>query len=46
MTPVDSNSTQLLQGMHKWVYIFGNMVGVTDKAKINEELTIEELKNE
>lgn len=46
MTPVDSKSTQLLQGMHKWVYICGNFFGVTDKAKINNQLTIEELKNE
>ena len=46
MTPVDSKSTQLLQGMHKWVYISGNFFGVTDKAKINKQLTIEELKNE
>ena len=46
MTPVDPNSTQLLQGMHKWVYIGGNFFGVTDKAIINKQLTIEELKNE
>ena len=46
MTPVDSNSKQLLQGIHKWVYIFGNLIGVTDKAKVNKQLTIEELKNE
>ena len=46
MTAVDSNSTQALQGMHKWIYIFARMIGAVDKGKVDEELTIEELKNE
>ena len=46
MTPVESNSKQALQGMHKWVYILARMIGAVDKGKVDEELTIEELKNE
>ena len=46
MKPVNKDSKQLLQGMHKWMYIFGRLTGVTDKAKIQERLTLEELRNE
>ena len=46
MKPVNKDSKQLLQGMHKWMYIFGRLTGVTDKAKIEERLTLEELRNE
>lgn len=46
MKPVNKESKQLLQGMHKWMYIFGRLTGVTDKAKIEERLTLEELRNE
>jgi len=42
----DKNSVQLIAGMHKWQYIGGRILGVTDKAKIKKKLTLEELKNE
>lgn len=42
----DKNSVQLIDGMHKWQYIGGRILGVTDKAKIKKKLTLEELKNE